>query len=118
MTKKMEAKAMAKAKATKWTNLKEELRASGDYDENVVQGHMEHLHSEVRTYRLAEIRENLGITQQILAEHIGISQARVSQIEHGELEHTELATLRSYFRELGAEVEVVVRIGNERVQIA
>jgi hypothetical protein len=25
----------------------------------------------------------------------------VSQIERGELEHTEVATLRSYFRELG-----------------
>jgi hypothetical protein len=42
----------------------------------------------------------------------------VSQIERGELEHTEVATLRSYFRELGGEVEVVVRLGDERLQIA
>jgi hypothetical protein len=29
-----------------------------------------------------------------------------------------VATLRSYFRELGGEVEVVVRLGDERLQIA
>ena len=45
-------------------------------------------------------------------------QSRVSQIDRGELEHTEVATLRSYFRELGGEVEVVVRLGDERLQIA
>lgn len=106
------------AKATKWSDLKEELRASGDYDEDRVRRNEDRFRSEVRLYRLAEIRESLGITQQILAQHLGISQSRVSQIERGDLDSTEVATLRKYFRELGGEVEVVVRIGEERVKIA
>ena len=106
------------AKSTKWEAVKADLRASGVFDENRVRDHMDHLRAEIRTYRLAEIRENLGITQQFLAEQLGVSQSRVSQIERGELEHTEVATLRSYFCELGGEVEVIVKIGNERVQIA
>jgi predicted XRE-type DNA-binding protein len=106
------------AKATKWEDVKADLRAKGRFDDEKVQAHMERLRSEIRMHRPAEIREALGITQQLLAEQIGISQSRVSQIERGELEHTEVATLRSYFRELGGEVEVVVRLGDERLQIA
>ena len=106
------------AKATNWQDVKSNLRAEGKLDDEKVQAHMERLRSEVRMHRPAEIREALGITQQLLAEHIGVSQSRVSQIERGELEHTEVATLRSYFRELGGEVEVVVRLGEERLQIA
>jgi len=116
MTKKLEVREMAKA--TRWKDLKEDLRASGKYDEDNVRKNVERLRSEIRTYRLAEIRENLDMTQQILATHLGISQSRVSQIEHGDLDNTEVGTLRSYFRELGGEVEVVVRIGDERLQIA
>lgn len=106
------------SKATRWNDLNEDLRESGKYDEDNVRKNVERLRSEIRTYRLAEIRESLGITQQILATHLGISQSRVSQIEHGDLENTEVATLRNYFRELGGEVEVIVQIGDERVQIA
>jgi predicted XRE-type DNA-binding protein len=106
------------AKATKWQDVKADLRDKGKFDDEKVRAHMERLRSEVRMHRPAEIREALGITQQLLAEQLGISQSRVSQIERGELEHTEVATLRSYFRELGCEVEVVVRVGDERLQIA
>ena len=87
------------AKATKWEDVKADLRAKGRFDDEKVQANMERLRSEIRMHRPTEIREALGITQQFLAEQIGISQSRVSQIERGELEHTEVATLRSYFRE-------------------
>ena len=49
---------------------------------------------------------------------MGVSQARVSQIERGELERTKLSTLRSYLRELGVDVEVTARVGDDRLQIA
>jgi predicted XRE-type DNA-binding protein len=115
-TTRLESRTMAKA--TKWEDVKADLRAKGRFDDEKVQANMERLRSEIRMHRPTEIREALGITQQFLAEQIGISQSRVSQIERGELEHTEVATLRSYFRELGGEVEVVVRLGDERLQIA
>lgn len=106
------------AKATNWQDLRADLRSKGKFDDEKVQAHMERLRSEVRMHRPAEIRKNLGITQQLLAQQLGVSQSRVSQIERGELEHTEVATLRGYFRELGGEIEVVVRLGDERLQIA
>ena len=115
-TTRLESRTMAKA--TKWEDVKADLRAKGRFDDEKVQANMERLRSEIRMHRPTEIREALGITQQLLAEQIGISQSRVSQIERGELEHTEVATIRSYFRELGGEVEVVVRLGDERLQIA
>ena len=43
-----------------------------------------------------------------------MSQARVSQIESGDLEHTELGTLRAFVRALGGELEVSYKIGDER----
>jgi predicted XRE-type DNA-binding protein len=105
-------------RAVKWQDVRSDLRAKGELDDAQVKAQRERLRSEIRMHRLAEIREALGITQQLLAEQIGISQSRVSQIERGELEHTEVATLRNYVHELGGEVEVVVRLGDERLQIA
>ena len=69
------------AKATKWEDVKADLRAKGRFDDEKVQANMERLRSEIRMHRPTEIREALGITQQLLAEQIGNSQSRVSQIE-------------------------------------
>jgi len=106
------------ATARKWKNVKGGLRASGKLDDAKVKAISERLRAEVRMHRLAEIREASGITQQALAEQMGVSQARVSQIERGELEHTEVATLRRYLEVLGGEIEVCVRVGDDRLQIA
>ena len=40
---------------------------------------------EIASYRLAELRKSLGVTQTELAEMIGKSQSAVSQLEHGEI---------------------------------
>ncbi|GHJ10208.1 hypothetical protein TPA0907_45750 [Micromonospora humidisoli] len=66
--------------------------------------------------QLADIRRQLGMTQQQLAEAAGLSQARISQIENGE--HTSLESLRAYVTGLGGQVDVVARIGNIRLNVA
>lgn len=106
------------AKARSWQDVKAELYASGRLDAEKVQENLALLRAQVRMHRLAEIREALGITQALLAQQLRVSQSRVSQIERGEIEHTEVATLRSYARQFGGEVEVVVRLGDERLRIA
>lgn len=66
--------------------------------------------------QLAEIRKQLGITQTQLAEAAGLSQARISQIENGEV--TSLETLRAYVTGLGGHLDVVARIGNIHLNVA
>ena len=39
----------------------------------------------VRGHQLAEMRTAAGVTQAELAEALGVSQARISKIEHGEI---------------------------------
>ena len=101
-----------------WKRVREQAVEDGLLDESAVRIEESRLRGEVRMHRLAEIRESLGLTQQALATLMGVSQARVSQIERSELESTELSTLRRYLRELGVDVEVTVRVGDDRLQIA
>ncbi len=66
--------------------------------------------------QLAEIRHRLGLTQAQLAEAAGLSQARISQIEHGKV--TNLETLRAYVVGLGGHLEIVAKIGNIQLNVA
>ena len=106
------------AATEQWTRVREQTVEDGLLDESAVQIEELRLRGEVRMHRLVEIRESLGLTQHALATLMGVSQARVSQIERGELERTKLSTLRSYLRELGVDVEVTARVGDDRLQIA
>jgi transcriptional regulator with XRE-family HTH domain len=56
------------------------------------------------------------MTQTQLAEVAGLSQARISQIENGEI--TSLETLRAYVTGLGGHLDVVARIGNVHLNVA
>ncbi len=73
---------------------------------------------EVRSYRLRELREACEITQVELANRLKISQNRVSRIEHGDIERAQLDTLRKYVEAVGGELQIEVKIGDERFLIA
>jgi DNA-binding XRE family transcriptional regulator len=62
---------------------------------------MERLRAEQRAFRLAEMRRRMGLTQVEVAERMGISQGRVSAIEHAKDGATELRTLAAYVEALG-----------------
>ena len=70
-------------------------------------------------YRLAELRQALGVTQAELAELIGKSQSAVSQIETGDI-GLSLEVLRSIVTQLGGSLEVaaVFRDGRVLLQLA
>jgi hypothetical protein len=72
--------------------------------------------AQVRGYQLMEIRQEIGMTQAQLAQAAGLSQARISQIEKGEI--VSLETLRSYVTGLGGEMDIVARIGDIELNIA
>lgn len=69
---------------------------------------------EIVSYRLAELRRSLGVTQAELAEMIGKSQSAISQIEQGDIALS-LAMLRSIVRQLGGEVEIAAVFDDRRI---
>ncbi|MEU9074715.1 XRE family transcriptional regulator [Kitasatospora sp. NPDC048538] len=72
--------------------------------------------AQIRGYELAELRRGNGLTQKEVAGLMGVSQARVSQIEHGQVDS--LDNLRAYAAAIGGEVEVTVRQGERTVKVA
>jgi DNA-binding XRE family transcriptional regulator len=82
------------------------------------QAAMDRLAAEVRAYRLAEIRREQELTQKDVAEVMGVSAPRVSAIEHGEADRTEVATLRSYVEALGGRLRVVADFGDAEYTLA
>jgi predicted transcriptional regulator len=57
------------------------------------------------------------LNQTDLASQLGASQSRVSRIERGDLDRTELATIRAYVGALGGEVKIIAKFGHERITI-
>ena len=87
-------------------------------DRENVDRHKARMLEEVRAYQLRELREALGLTQVQLAEALDVSQNRVSRLEHGDLERTQVDTLRRYVEAVGGHLHVEVEIGDRRIQIA
>ena len=92
-----------------------EVRETLDLDEVKVAEERDRLRTVTRAHRLAEIRREQGLTQTQVAKILQISQARVSKIERGDVERSELATLQAYVEALGGHVEVVASFGDRRV---
>ncbi|MFB7463216.1 XRE family transcriptional regulator [Streptomyces sp. NPDC056224] len=82
------------------------------------QAAMDRLMAEVRAYRLAEIRQEQALTQKDVAQTMGVSAPRVSAIENGEADRTEVATLRSYVEALGGRLRVVADFGDTEYTVA
>jgi len=108
-------------KAVRWEDTKRrvrELDPEWDAPERVAEreGNKEQIRAEQRGYQLAQLRKNAGMTQASVAVAMGISQARVSQIEHGKI--TELDAVRSYIEALGGTVDVMATVGEWMVKVA
>ena len=57
----------------------------------------------VRGHQLAEMRTTAGVTQAELAGALGVSQARISKIEHGEISGIDV--VRAYVAALGGSID-------------
>jgi DNA-binding XRE family transcriptional regulator len=97
-----------------WKDVRDELITTPE-DEAKVAALKEEALAEVRAYRLAEVRQQHGLTQTDLAKSLHISQAAVSKIERGELSRSELSTIRKYVEALGGKIEIVANFGDERL---
>ncbi|WP_368497125.1 XRE family transcriptional regulator [Herbiconiux sp. A18JL235] len=87
-------------------------------DRASVEAIKERMLDEVRAYRLRELRKAMGLTQTALAQSLDVSQNRVSRLEHGDLQTTQIATLRRCVEALGGHLHIEVEIDDRRIQIA
>jgi DNA-binding XRE family transcriptional regulator len=70
----------------------------------------------IRGHQLAEMRQAAEITQAELADSLGVSQARVSKIEHGE--NSGINVVRAYIDALGGHLDVIASIGDQTWRLA
>ena len=68
----------------------DDVLAKRPLDRAAVDEHKRRMLDEARTYQLRELREALGFTQVQLAETLDVSQNRVSRLEHGDIERTQV----------------------------
>jgi DNA-binding XRE family transcriptional regulator len=62
-------------------------------------------------HRLAERRTSLGLTQVEVAERMGVTKSRVSQIERGEVSTVE--TIARYVHALGGHIQISAVFGDD-----
>jgi DNA-binding XRE family transcriptional regulator len=71
---------------------------------------------DARGWRLAELRKRRGLTQEQVATRMGISVARVSQIEAGDVSTQDV--LNRYVSALGGTLKLIADFGDEQLKIA
>ncbi|TFD21356.1 XRE family transcriptional regulator [Cryobacterium sp. TMS1-13-1] len=96
----------------------DDMLARRPVDRAAVNAHKKRMLDEVRAYRLRELREANDLTQVELAALLHVTQNRISRIENGDIERTQVDTLRKYVEAVGGRLKVEVEIGDETYQIA
>ena len=66
-------------------------------------------------YRLAEERKRHGLTQAQLAEAMGVTPGRVSQIERGEVSTVE--ALARYIQALGGRLDLIAKFADHTLTV-
>ncbi|GAB2915708.1 helix-turn-helix domain-containing protein [Streptomyces mayteni] len=105
---------MPKKTPQDWEVLEEELYAAGVGRAEVEAGARRHL-AEARGHQLAEARRQLNLLQKDVAAHMGVSVARVSQIEHGEV--ASLDVIARYVTALGGHLDLVADFGDHTLRM-
>jgi DNA-binding XRE family transcriptional regulator len=97
-----------------WDEVQHELLT----DEQIAESDQraQRLLAQVYAYRLAEIRKRRGLTQTEVAHRMGVSQRRVSAIEHG-AEQATRTTLAAYVAALGGRLRLVAEFEDESLAL-
>ena len=105
---------MPRRPAQDWETLERELHAAGVSAEEIETG-ARALLAQARGHQLAESRKQLGRAQRDIAAAMGVSVARVSQIEHGEV--TSFDVIARYVEALGGRLDLVDDFGDRTVRL-
>ena len=97
-----------------WETLEQELHAAGVSAEEIETG-ARLLLAQARGHQLAQARKDLSLGQREIAATMGVSVARVSQIEHGEV--TSFEVIARYVEALGGRLDLVADFGDRTVRL-
>ncbi len=104
--------------ARDWREIRVEAVAQGRVDPVRADAARKEMHDAVQAQRLADIRKAHGHARQAdVAALMGVSQARVSKLESGNLSRTEVGTLQSYVTALGGQLRIVAEFGEKSVEL-
>lgn len=104
--------------ARNWREIRAEAVTQGRVDPTRADAARKEMHEAVQAQRLADIRKAQGHARQAdVAALMGVSQARVSKLESGDLSHTELGTLQSYVAALGGHLRIVAEFGEGSMEL-
>lgn len=104
--------------ARNWREIRADAIAQGRVDPVRADAARKEMHEAVQAHRLADIRKaHVQARQADVAALMGVSQARVSKLESGDLSHTELGTLQSYVAALGGNLRIVADFGESTVEL-
>lgn len=101
----------------KWHEVREKAVREAQLDEERMLEHKARSIAELRAHKLAEIRSRFGLRQEDVAKRLKVSQSRVSRIEHGDVEQSQVSTLRAYAQALGGDLEIHLRVGDDLIPI-
>lgn len=102
---------------TPWEQVRAEALESGQVTQDALTRAQVEQDAYVAGYRLAELRGKAGMTQTQLAEAMGVSQARVSAMERGEVDSLTVASVRAYITALGGTVKIVASLDDTDVTL-
>ncbi|MDT0445550.1 helix-turn-helix domain-containing protein [Streptomyces johnsoniae] len=98
--------------AVSWETLSEEFGFTTAEKDEIDRG-AQAMITASRVHRLAELRKRQHTTQVEVAKAMGVTQARVSRIEKGQVERSEVETLAAYVQALGGKLKIVADFGDE-----
>lgn len=83
-----------------------DFKADHNLDQQEIDTRKQQLLEEIRLYELKEARKQQDVTQKELAKRMSVSQKRVSILESGDVDRTEVRTLRRYLQAIGGKLQV------------
>lgn len=72
----------------------------------------------LEAYRLPQIRKGKGLTQATVAQRMGVSQKRVSELENGNIGSMRMDTLARYAESLGGKLVATIEFPDKTITLA
>jgi DNA-binding XRE family transcriptional regulator len=100
-----------------WEQIRTDAIEQGRVTEEAIAQAKVEMDAQVAGYHLAELRQKTGMTQVQVAEVMGVSQARVSAMERGDVDSLTVASVRAYITALGGTVRIVASLDDTDITL-